>query len=231
MGMKNDLSFIIHGDMNLYGHQSTYNPNMPIRELMYAALLYDKYISGKKANIYGSRLIELPIPKLVVFYNGTDNTEDEIILELKDAFPADKDRDFSDIQVRVRMLNINYGNNKELMTACTPLMEYSWLIDKIRYYKGQDIPIESAVDKALEDMPETYAIKKFLIENKAEVRTMCITEYNEAETMQMFKEEGRAEGRAEGRSLLLEALVKDGTISIERARELENQNPEGVISE
>ncbi len=28
---------------------------------------------------------------------------------------------------------------------------------------------------------------------------MCLTEYNEAETMQMFKEEGRAEGRVEGR--------------------------------
>ena len=28
---------------------------------------------------------------------------------------------------------------------------------------------------------------------------MCITEYKEAETMQMFKEEGRREGRQEGR--------------------------------
>ena len=28
---------------------------------------------------------------------------------------------------------------------------------------------------------------------------MCITEYNEAETMQMIREEGREEGRKEGR--------------------------------
>ena len=28
---------------------------------------------------------------------------------------------------------------------------------------------------------------------------MCLTEYNEAEAMEMFKEEGREEGRKEGR--------------------------------
>ena len=109
------------------------------------------------------------------------------------------------------------------MHICTPLMEYSWLIDKIRYYRKQDISIEDAVDRALDEMPDEFAIKKFLIENKSEVRTMCITEYNEAETMQMFKEEGRAEGRDEERAFILEALVKDGTISIERAKELEAQ--------
>ena len=223
MGMKNDVSFIIHGDMNLYGHQSTYNPNMPIRELMYTALLYDKYISGTNANIYGTKLIELPIPKLVVFYNGTDKTEDEVILELKDSFPADKDADSSDIQARVRMLNINYGNNKTLLDACAPLMEYSWLIDKIRFHKSKDISIEDAVDQALDEMPDYFSIKSFLMDHKAEVRMMCITEYNEAETMQRFKEEGREEGRAEGRALILETLVKDGTISAEKAKELESQ--------
>ena len=33
MGMKNDLSFLIYGILNLYEHQSTWNPNMPIRNL------------------------------------------------------------------------------------------------------------------------------------------------------------------------------------------------------
>lgn len=40
MGMKNDCSFIIGSDLNLYEHQSTYCPNMPIRGLIYFASIY-----------------------------------------------------------------------------------------------------------------------------------------------------------------------------------------------
>ena len=54
---------------------------------------------------------------------------------------------------------------------------------------------------------------------------MCITEYNEAETMQMFKAEGRKEGRKEGREqgkleIVLE-LVREGILTVaEGARRL-----------
>ncbi len=54
--------------------------------------------------------------------------------------------------------------------------------------------IEDAVDQAIDEMPDSYLIRKYLLENRAEVKNMCITEYNEAETMQMFIEEGRKEG-------------------------------------
>ncbi len=59
--------------------------------------------------------------------------------------------------------------------------------------------IGEAVDKAINDMPADYEIRMFLMGNRAEVRDMCITEYNEAETMKMLREEGRKEGREEGR--------------------------------
>ena len=190
MGMKNDISFILENTVSLYEQQSTYNPNMSLRGFMYAARFYDKYIHEHKLNIYGTELIMLPVPRLVVFYNGTDEMDDTV-LELKDAFqPAVE----SDISVRVRMININYGKNRELLDACRPLSEYAWLIDRIREYKN-DMGIEDAVDRALNEMPQEYEIRPFLMGNRAEVKQMCITEYNEAETMQMFKAEGRKEGR------------------------------------
>lgn len=190
MGMKNDISFILENTVSLYEQQSTYNPNMSLRGFMYAARFYDKYIHEHKLNIYGTELIMLPVPRLVVFYNGTDEMDDTV-LELKDAFrPAVE----SDISVRVRMVNINYGKNRELLDACRPLSEYAWLIDRIREYKN-DMGIEDAVDRALNEMPQEYEIRPFLMGNRAEVKQMCITEYNEAETMQMFKAEGRKEGR------------------------------------
>ena len=79
MGMKNDLSFILFYVMNLYEQQSTFNPNMPVRQLMYAGKLYDKYIQINRLNIYGRKMIRLPIPKLVVFYNGTEEREDTVL--------------------------------------------------------------------------------------------------------------------------------------------------------
>ena len=195
MGMKNDVSFLIANSMSIYEQQSTYNPNMPVRELMYAARLYDKYIHENKLNIYGKERIPLPTPKLAVFYNGRENQEDRV-LELKDAFWADAEE--ADISVRVRMMNINYGKNGELLKACKPLGEYAWLIQRIREY-GERMEIEEAVDHAIDEMPEAFEIREYLVGNRAEVKQMCITEYNEAETMEMFREEGRREGRQEGR--------------------------------
>lgn len=208
MGMKNDASFIITDIMSIYEQQATYNPNMPVRQLMYAAKLYDKYIHENKLNIYGDTLVALPIPKLVVFYNGKDNYGDRI-LELKDAFQAGREKQDPetdagaeesskegmepDIAVRVRMFNINYGQNKELLSACKPLEEYAWLIQQIREY-SRHMNIEEAVDKTIDELPKNFEIRPFLVGHRAEVKSMCITEYNEAETMQMFKEQYLEEG-------------------------------------
>ena len=43
-----------------------------------------------------------------------------------------------------------------------------------------------------------YLMKPFLEAHRAEVKGMLLTEYNEAEQMELFKEDGRREGRAEG---------------------------------
>lgn len=70
LGMHNDVSFLIFGDMNLYEQQSTFNPNMPLRFLQYVGNLYEKYVKQRKVNKYGSKLLSLPVPRLIVFYNG-----------------------------------------------------------------------------------------------------------------------------------------------------------------
>ncbi|MCI9560483.1 MAG: hypothetical protein HFG52_14930 [Lachnospiraceae bacterium] len=197
MGMKNDISFILCHVMNVYEQQSSYNPNMPVRQLMYAAKLYDKYIQQKKLNIYGRKLARLPIPKLMVFYNGTED-EDEQILRLSDAFIQEGNPAEADIEAKVRMVNINYGTNKSLLSSCRPLEEYAWLVSQIRENQ-QTMGIEQAVDRAIQNMPKDFEIQGFLIGHRAEVKDLCITEYNEAETMQMIREEGREEGLEEGR--------------------------------
>ena len=73
LGIRNDVSFIILDELHLWEHQSTFNPNMLMRFLIYAAKLYEKYIAGSDYYPYSSVLQPAPHPKCVCFYNGTVN--------------------------------------------------------------------------------------------------------------------------------------------------------------
>ena len=207
LGMHNDVSFLIGNEMNLYEQQSTYNPNIPVRMLQYAGSLFEKYIEVNRLNKYGKRLLKLPVPKLVVFYNGKDQLDNEMVLWLSDSYP---DGPKGDIEVSVRMININYGENREILEACEPLEEYAWIIYSIHSKKQNGMDIDTAVDSTILEMPENFVLKPFLTAHKAEVRGMLLTEYNEAETMEQFREEGREEGKVEGREEGREEGRKEG---------------------
>ena len=197
LGMHNDTSFLISDIISVFEHQSSYNPNMPVRMLQYLGHLYEGYITRNRLNKFGSSLLQLPVPKLVVFYNGLKNLDDEVVLKLSDSFPEAR-RLESDVEVIVRMININQGHNKALMEACSTLREYAWLVDHVREY-GISMELEDAVNRAIDEMPSDYELKSFLIAHRSEVFGMLLTEYNETEVMELFKEDGRKEGIKEGR--------------------------------
>ena len=192
--MLNDTSFLISGTVNLYEHQSTYNPNMPLRFLEYLGKLYSGYVKERRLNKYGPKRINLPTPKLVVFYNGIDGVEDERILRLSDSYIKSYSGE-PDVEIKVRMLNVNYGKNKKIMESCKPLFEYSWFIDKIRENQRFGMDLSDAVDDAVSSMPKDYVLRSFIVKNQAEVIGMLDTEYNEAEVRELFMEDGRAEER------------------------------------
>lgn len=84
MNMKNDISFVCGFYLNLYEHQSTYNRNMPPRNLFYIARLLEKHI--RKDSIYSSRLLRIPSPRFLVFYNGTEHQPERQVLRLSDSY-------------------------------------------------------------------------------------------------------------------------------------------------
>ena len=187
LGMRNDVSFLISGDLNLYEQQSTYNPNMPVRLLQYAGHLFERYMTENKLNKYGSTLLELPVPRLVVFYNGRQEQPEEQILRLSDSFPKDA---VSDIEVNVRMINVNRGQNARTLEECRPLYEYSWIIQKIRDNKNEEKDIEEAIDKVISELPNDFIVKSFLEAHRSEVKGMLATEYKEEEVRELFVKEG-----------------------------------------
>ncbi|MBR3308110.1 MAG: hypothetical protein IKI75_12770 [Lachnospiraceae bacterium] len=193
LGMKNDMSFILDDQLMIYGHQSTYNPNAPVRCLIYLGDLWSGLLYGRETNsIYGSRLIRLPAPRFVVFYNGTEKADEEIVLKLSEAF-TEETRKKSDVELSVRMVNINSGYNMKLLDKCRPLYEYSWLIARIRE-NLKTMKIEEAVDRALDDMPENFLIRRFLMENRGAAHLSILTEYDEEKVKRTYKDEGREEG-------------------------------------
>ena len=179
LGMKNDVSFIIMSELNLWEHQSSYNPNMPMRFFIYSAKLYEKYIASSDYYPYSSTLQYAPRPRCICFYNGTAEQPEKKILKLTEVFGGE-----ADIEVCVTMLNINYGKNKKLMEACKPLEEYSWLVDAIRKHQKNLKNLEQAVEMAIAEMPDDFLIKKFLLSNKAEVKGMFLTEWNQEKVLE-----------------------------------------------
>ena len=196
--MKNDVSFLIDSYLTLWEQQSSYNPNMPIRGFMYFANLFDEYIDKNNYNIYGTKLVKIPTPKYVVFYNGTSDKPAIEKLKLSDAFiKADKDNEF---EWTATMYNLNRGKNDKLLSLCKPLSDYMTLIYYIRENQENGYSIKDAVDKAAKRCIEENILSDFLRKHRAEVMDVCITEFNEKVFIDGIHEEGLAEGRAEGRA-------------------------------
>lgn len=221
MSMKNDVSFLIENTISFYEQQSTFNPNMPMRFLIYAGMAYSNYIDDKENKYYKFSLVQqkAPAPRCICFYNGTYEMEDRVILRLSDSFSKGSK---PDIEVNVTMININYGHNRELLNSCKPLSEYSWFVERVRLNQKTMAALGEAVDAALKELPDGSYIKPFLVKNQAEVKLMCITEYDEERTQIEFKEEGRAEGRIEGTLNTLIGLVKKGILTLTQAADEAN---------
>ncbi|MDD2959868.1 MAG: hypothetical protein PHR92_15345 [Lachnospiraceae bacterium] len=206
MGMKNDCSFLIGSHLNLYEHQSTFNPNMPLRGFLYFASALQGYLAVNQINIYSRYLVKLPTPQYIVFYNGTEDYPDRIEQRLSDAF----EKPGGCMEFRAVMLNINLGHNSELMEQCRLLEEYSIFIDKIRDYLEQKLSTEDAVDAASQYCIENDILKQFLLKNRNEVRQLILTEYNEKKHMEMERRDERAEGIREGKFAVAKLMLERG---------------------
>ncbi len=202
MHMKNDISFIIAFNMDLFEHQSTFNPNMPLRGFMYFGHLYDKYLHMTKQDVYGKKLVKIPTPEYIVFYNGTNEYSDKIELKLSDAFINKKDG--SKFEWTATMLNINADHNKELMDKCTVLKEYSDFVQLIRDY-SQSMPLEQAIDQAVKAAGKWQCLGNFLQQHRSEVVSVVLMEYDEKLHEDTCFEEGFEEGHAKG--------IEENTIS------------------
>lgn len=173
MGMKNDLAFMLETNIYLYEHQSTLNPNIPLRDLIYIGIEYQQYVDDK--SLYSSRLQKIPAPKFMVFYNGTDAVDDRVELRLSNAYEHLAGE--PDLELKVLMLNVNEGHNKELMEQCQTLKEYAIYVARVRKYTSE-MNLNDAVARAIDECIKEGILVEFLRKNRSEVKMVSILEYD-----------------------------------------------------
>jgi predicted transposase/invertase (TIGR01784 family) len=202
MGVINDISFEIGGKLIvLIEHQSTINPNMALRLLLYIARVYEGTVKGKA--LYSDKRLKIPRPEFFVLYNGTAPYPDKDILRLSDLFEKPETLGLPAklvpaLELEVKVININEGRNSEIAGQCKKLAEYSAFIAKVREFERELGDKAEAMKAAIKYCTEHDILKEFLKKHSTEVTNMLITEWSLDEAKEVWFEEGVEKGMEKG---------------------------------
>ena len=203
MGMKNDLSFLLDWNLNMFEHQSSYNPNMPLRGLIYTSAALKKFIEKNRLDMYSSKLLTIPVPRYYVFYNGLKKAADEVILKLTDSMAGTNASKVSSAEFTAHMININAGHSAKIMERCPLLHQYSLFVAALRKKISDGLSLGDAIEETITECIEKGILAAILREHRAEVTDMLFKEYDSAAHIASEKEisyeEGLQDGREEGR--------------------------------
>ena len=191
--LKNDISFKV-GDrfIVLFEHQSTINPNMPARMLLYSAMLYRKMLS--KESIYSKKLIQLPAPEFYVLYNGKEPWTDNSKLYLSSAFAENQ----HNLELVVTVRNIRYNKDNELLQKYKPLHDYSFFVYDVEKRVASGDSLADAIRNATDYCINHNIMRDYLSANYEEVFEMMSLRWNEKDAKKYWQKEAREEGHAAG---------------------------------
>lgn len=159
----------------------------------------------KEANLYGSKVVQIPAPRFVIFYNGEEKQPEQKILKLSDMYFQYEENPA--LELEAVMLNINQGCNQRLMESCKSLREYSEYTARVRKYAGI-MELDDAVERAITECIREGILSDFLSKNRAEAKKVSIYEYDAEKHIRMERAEAKEEGREEGREEVLIGQIK-----------------------
>jgi predicted transposase YdaD len=197
--LRNDLAFVINETLVvILEHQSTLNKNMPLRSLQYVLLFYEIYF--KLGNtLYKEQMIKLPKPEFYVLYNGQKPYPDRGVMRLSDAFIGLEADEQPCLELIVNVININYGENVEVLKKNADLRGYSILVAKIRERQKEGKNLAEAIQIAVDECLAEGILTEFLRAYRNEVEAMFSLVYDEEKARSIAREEGREEGWEKGR--------------------------------
>lgn len=199
LSVQNDASFIFDNELSIYEHQSTYCPNMPLRSLIYFTTLVKK--NYKDRDIFSRRLVKIPRPMFVVFYNGIETQPYYQEMKLSDCFIKNVDENEKDmLELVCRVYNINEGHNKELLGKCKWLADYMVFVDTVReYHKGHDVEeLHQDIERAIDYCIKNNILREFFKKRRTEVLDVTAVDYTYERRMELNYNEGKEEGLVQG---------------------------------
>jgi predicted transposase/invertase (TIGR01784 family) len=190
MDRINDVSFTINDKLViLIEHQSTINKNMPLRLLLYIARIYEKLVDYKK--IYSTNAVTIPRPEFIVLYNGQYEYPDESVMKLSDCFEKGENHDTIDLELQVKVYNINKGRNLRLEQQSASLDGYAMYIAKAREFEKAGLELNVALEQAVNWCIKQGFLPDFLKLHGSEVINMLLTEWNWDDAKEVWQEEER----------------------------------------
>ena len=200
MSFANDVSYLVDNKIIVLAeHQSTVNPNMPLRCLEYVTRLYE-HIQNPRDR-YSRTLKKIPIPAFYVFYKGVEKFPAKQILKLSDSFIMQSET--VNLELVVKLININYDKDSEILKSCEPLGQYSLFVDAVRRHIAVDK--DHGFENAIKECIKNDILREYLQRKSREVINMLIAEYDYATDIAVQREEaGRiafVNGIEQGKSL------------------------------
>lgn len=210
LSVRNDASFIVGNFINIYEHQSTVNPNMPLRSLIYVADLYRELI--RDWDIYNSKLVRVPNPRFVVLYNGTAKQPEKKELKLSDSYFHEEEN--LQLELTCIQYNINPGHNSSLKDRCPVLAQYIMFCEDIQS-KGP-YTTRTALKEALRETVMNFIdrgiLKDFLERRGDEVIEMETLDYTFERRLELNRKEYYEEGHEAGLRLGMKRGLDQGIV-------------------
>ncbi|MBO5125232.1 MAG: Rpn family recombination-promoting nuclease/putative transposase, partial [Spirochaetaceae bacterium] len=207
----NDIAVLVNGQFILMiEHQSTINPNMPLRLLEYIARIYGNIVDSKAK--FSRHLVPLAKPEFIVFYTGNQELPPESYLYLSDAFPNQAPNSDLTLELKVKVCTIKSESPSPVVHSCTDLEQYTQFLELMEEAKaaGHKHPLKWAIQEAV----RRNILRDYLERKGGEVLSILMTEYDYATDMAVLKEEayedGLFVGREEGISIGLERGLERG---------------------
>ena len=216
MSFANDVSYLVDNKIIVLAeHQSTVNPNMPLRCLEYVTRLYE-HIQNPRDR-YSRALKKIPVPVFYVFYNGRENIPAQKILRLSDSFI--KQPETPSLELIVKLININYDKDSQILKSCEPLGQYSRFVEAVRRHIAVDK--EHGFENAIKECIKNDILREYLQRKSREVINMLVAEYDYDTDIAVQRQEslmlGIQQGEARGsRQAKLETakLMKEERLSL-----------------
>ena len=212
MTFYNDVSYLVDNKIIVLAeHQSTINPNMPLRCLEYISRLYETLFESKEK--YSRKLLKIPSPEFYVFYNGEEDYPCDKTLKLSEAF-IEKAAE-PNLELTVKVININRQNRHPVLENCKTIQEYSIFVETVRKWK--EIDPQNGFEKAVEECIENNILREYLKRKSKEVVNMPLAEYDYATDIAVQRAEEREIAFAEG----IEQGIEQGFSNGSRQAKLE----------